>query len=169
VSLNEAQLMKSRLPNGLSLSAAQDRARRLSRVVIVRTLWYPEILAGLETSAREYLGTLGVPAHKIQTVEVPGSFELPLGVQQEIEREPTDFVISLGCIVRGGTPHFDYVSRAAVDGLMKVSLEKRIPVGLGVLTVDDLAQAQARLEKGAEAAQAAFFLWLQSYQAGRGA
>jgi 6,7-dimethyl-8-ribityllumazine synthase len=160
--LNEAQLMQKRLPRGVDSAQALEAGRKVRRVLIARTLWYPEELDALEASARAYLKSVGVPDAAVKVVDMPGSFELPLGVLQAVQSEPVDFAVALGCIVRGGTPHFDYVSRAAVDGLMKVSLDTRVPVGLGVLTVDSLEQARARLDKGAEAAQAAFFLWLQS-------
>lgn len=162
MSLNEAEKMKARLPRGLNLAQAQARAQKARRVVIARTLWYPDVIDALEKSARDYLVGLGIRAEAIRVVDVPGSFELPLGIQQQIDQGGTDFVVALGCIIRGDTPHFDFVSRAAVDGLMRVSLDRKIPVGLGVLTVDSLEQARVRLDKGAEAAQAACFLWLQA-------
>lgn len=161
MSLSESSAVLIRPPDGLSTEQFRRSAARIRRVAILRTLWYPEIMAPLEASAREWLLNVGVPAKALRRVAVPGSFELPLAVLQESRRTPRpDFVIALGCIVRGDTPHFDFVARAATDGLMRVQLDTRIPVGFGVLTVDSMAQAEARKNKGAEAAQAALFMYL---------
>jgi 6,7-dimethyl-8-ribityllumazine synthase len=94
-------------------------------------------------------------------VRVPGSFELPIVAKAALERG-ADAVVALGVIIRGGTPHFDFVSHAATDGLTRVAIDTGMPVGFGVLTLDDEQQGLDRAglpgskeDKGAEAAQAA--------------
>jgi 6,7-dimethyl-8-ribityllumazine synthase len=96
----------------------------------------------------------------VSLMRVPGAFELPLGAAHALTT--CDAVVALGVVIRGGTPHFEYVCRAATDGLLRVSLDARRPVGFGVLTCDDEAQAldrcglpESREDKGAEAATAA--------------
>ena len=93
-------------------------------------------------------------------IRVPGAFELPLGAAHLLAF--CDCVVALGVVIRGGTPHFEYVCRAATDGLLRVSLDAKRPVGFGVLTCDDEQQAldraglaDSREDKGAEAAEAA--------------
>ena len=172
MSLSEAANMASRWPNGWTLEKVREVTKRITRVPVLRTLWYPDILKGLESSALAFLNDVGISRDKIQLVDVPGSFELPLTALKEIERRAAnkpEFCVALGCIVQGDTPHFDFVSRACVEGLMNVQLETRVPVGLGVLTVSNMDQARARLEKGAEAAQAAFYVWLNQQSCGKGA
>ncbi|MCT2996607.1 6,7-dimethyl-8-ribityllumazine synthase, partial [Propionibacterium freudenreichii] len=91
----------------------------------------------------------------------PGSFELPVAAMKAASAG-ADAVVALGVVIRGGTPHFDYVCQAATSGLTEVALQTRVPVGFGVLTCDDEAQALARAglpgsteDKGAQAAEAA--------------
>ena len=100
----------------------------------------------------------GAAEADVNIVRVPGAFELPLAAQQ-LALSPVhyDAIIALGCVIRGGTPHFEYVCRACTDGLLQVGLEFGLPVCFGVLTTDTLAQAQERAggaesNKGAEAA-----------------
>ena len=101
----------------------------------------------------------GVLESDITLIRAPGAFELPVVTQQAIATGRYHGVIALGAVVRGGTPHFEYVSAACVDGLNRVCLDSGIPVALGVLTVDDLEQAIDRTgpkagNKGEEAALA---------------
>ena len=131
------------------------------RVTIVASRWHEQVMAGLVEGAERALaaGDVASPA----TVQVPGAFELPLAAQ--VAAAHSDAVIALGVVIRGGTPHFDYVCRAATDGLMRVSLDSGRPVGFGLLTCDTEQQALDRAglpesaeDKGAEAVAAA--LWL---------
>ena len=100
----------------------------------------------------------GAPETQVTLVRVPGAFELPLAAQQlAASATPYDALIALGCVIRGGTPHFEYVCRACTDGLLQVGLKFNIPVGFGVLTTDTTAQAEARAggaegNKGTDAA-----------------
>jgi 6,7-dimethyl-8-ribityllumazine synthase len=96
---------------------------------------------------------------QVTVIRVPGSFEIPLAVKRAAESKKYDAIVALGCVMRGDTPHFEYISSAVSQGLQQVALETRIPVGFGVLTVDTVQQAMDRSgesgNKGAEAAQAA--------------
>ncbi len=128
------------------------------RVAIVAASWHAEVMDGLIAGAQRACERAGAEATLLR---VPGSFELPV-VALACAREGFDAVVALGVIVRGGTPHFDYVCDAATQGLTRVSLDTGVPVGFGVLTCDTEEQARARAglpgsveDKGAESADAA--------------
>lgn len=128
------------------------------RVVIVAGRWHEEISNGLLAGAHRVLEASGAT---VEEVRVPGSFELPVVAKAALE-QGADAVVALGVIIRGGTPHFEYVSSAATDGLTRVALDTGKPVGFGVLTLDDEQQGLDRAglpgsqeDKGAEAAAAA--------------
>ena len=95
----------------------------------------------------------------VNLIRVPGSFEIPMAVKHAALSKKYDGIVALGCVLRGETLHFEYISRAVSDGLQRVALETGIPVGFGVLTVDTVEQAMARSgesgNKGFEAAMAA--------------
>src|SRR5205823_9143229 len=97
---------------------------------------------------------------QVSVFRVPGSFEIPLASRQAALSKKYDGVVALGCVLRGETPHFEYISRAVSDGLQRVALETGIPVGFGVLTADTVEQAMERSgdsgNKGFEAAMAAY-------------
>jgi len=114
------------------------------------------ITSRLEEGARDCLIRHGVPAGNISVVRVPGAFEIPLAASWAAAEKP-DGVICLGAVIRGGTPHFDYVSAEVSKGVASVSLDSGIPTGFGVLTCDTLEQALERAgskagNKGWEAA-----------------
>ena len=96
---------------------------------------------------------------QVTLIRVPGSFEIPLASRQAALSKKYDGVVALGCVMRGETPHFEYISSAVTDGLQRVALETGVPVGFGVLTVDTVEQAMERSgdsgNKGFEAAMAA--------------
>ncbi len=96
---------------------------------------------------------------QVSVIRVPGSFEIPLAVKRAALSKKYDGIVALGCVVRGETPQFEYISAAVSDGLQQVALETGIPVGFGVLTVDTVQQAMDRSgesgNKGSEAAMAA--------------
>ena len=128
------------------------------RVAIIAASWHAEVMDGLIAGAQRACERAGAEATLLR---VPGSFELPV-VALACAREGFDAVVALGVIVRGGTPHFDYVCDAATQGLTRVSLDTGVPVGFGVLTCDTEEQARARAglpgsveDKGAESADAA--------------
>jgi len=127
-------------------------------VTVVAGMWHTEIAEALVAGALRVLDTAG--AHTT-VVRVPGSFELPVVAQAALQAG-ADAVVALGVIIRGGTPHFEYISSAATQGLTDVALTTGKAVGFGVLTLDDEAQGidraglpSSREDKGAEAAQAA--------------
>ena len=127
-------------------------------VVVVAGTWHQEITDGLIAGAERVLSESGAA---FSVVRVPGSFELPVVSKVALENG-ADAVVALGVIIRGGTPHFEYVSSAATDGLTRVALDTGKPVGFGVLTLDDEQQGLDRAglpgskeDKGAEAAHAA--------------
>lgn len=127
------------------------------RVAIVAASWHATIMDGLVAGAQRACQEAGVEP---LLVRVPGSYELPV-VADELARTH-DAVVALGVVIRGGTPHFDYVCSAATDGLNRVALDRGTPVGFGLLTCDTEAQALDRAgldgsseDKGFEAAQAA--------------
>jgi 6,7-dimethyl-8-ribityllumazine synthase len=127
-------------------------------VGVVAARWHTQVMDGLLDGARRALAAYSVT--DVTEVRVPGTFELPVAAA-ELART-NDAVVALGVVVRGGTPHFEYVCSAATDGLTRVALDTRTPVGFGVLTCDDDEQALARAglagsteDKGYEAAAAA--------------
>lgn len=129
------------------------------RVVVVAASWHTTIMDGLLAGARRALAEAG--ATDVREIRVPGTFELPVAAARAA-RDGADAVVALGVVIRGGTPHFEYVCQAATVGLTDVAVSTGVPVGFGVLTCDDEAQAIDRAglpgsheDKGAEAAQAA--------------
>ncbi len=136
------------------------------RVVVIASLWHTTVMDGLVAGAQRALAEAGV--QDVRLVRAPGSFELPVLARAAALRGGADAVVALGVVVRGGTPHFDYVCSAATDGLVQVSVSTGVPVGFGLLTCDDDAQALdraglpgSREDKGAEAAQAALVTALE--------
>ncbi|KAA9085026.1 6,7-dimethyl-8-ribityllumazine synthase [Microbacterium radiodurans] len=128
------------------------------KVVVVAGQWHDVITDGLIAGAERVLEESGAAW---RLVRVPGSFELPVVAKAALDAG-ADAVVALGVIIRGGTPHFDFVSSAATDGLTRVALDTGKPVGFGVLTLDDEQQgidraglAGSKEDKGAEAADAA--------------
>jgi 6,7-dimethyl-8-ribityllumazine synthase len=111
------------------------------RVAVVAASWHERVMDGLVAGAKEALDAYRVRSSEL--VRVPGSFELPV-VAQALARKGYDAVVALGVVIRGGTPHFDYVCSAATDGLNQVALESGVPVGFGLLTCDTEEQALDR-------------------------
>ena len=129
------------------------------RVSVVAAQWHERIMSALLDGARRGLQTAGV--ERVTVMRVPGAFELPVA-SLHAARDGADAVVALGVVIRGGTPHFDYVCQAATTGLTDVALSTGVPVGFGVLTCDTEEQAIDRAglpgsseDKGFEAAQAA--------------
>jgi 6,7-dimethyl-8-ribityllumazine synthase len=129
------------------------------RVVILAASWHTEVMDGLIAGARNACAEARVEEPVV--VRVPGTFELPV-VAAALAKSGYDAVVALGVVIRGGTPHFEYVCSAATDGLTRVALDHEIAVGFGVLTCDTEEQALDRAglagsaeDKGHEAASAA--------------
>lgn len=125
-------------------------------VVIIKTEWNADIVNKLEKSARHLLKQKGV---RFATITVPGAFEIPFTVKQHYTyaKQIPDAYITLGAVIRGGTPHFEYVCQAVTEGVVLLNQQLDVPVIFGVLTVDNLAQAKERTggaegDKGEEAA-----------------
>jgi 6,7-dimethyl-8-ribityllumazine synthase len=136
------------------------------KVAIVASQWHSVIMDGLisgATSAIEKSGAVST------LVRVPGAFELPLGCQRQARTGNVEAIVALGVVIQGGTPHFDYVCRAATDGLVQVSLNEGLPIGFGLLTVNNEDQGLDRAglvgsseNKGEEAALAAIAMALDN-------
>lgn len=128
-------------------------------VAVVAAQWHAEIMAGLLDGARR--GLTAAEVGRVRLTRVPGSFELPVAAGRAAAAG-VDAVVALGVVIRGGTPHFEYVCQAATLGLTEVSVRTGVPVGFGLLTCDTEDQARdraglegSREDKGFEAAQAA--------------
>ena len=128
-------------------------------VVLVKTEWNAAIVDELEKGCREKLQELKVK--KIITISVPGAFEIPFAIKNYFDnagkKKRPDAFVALGCVIRGGTPHFDYVCKAVTDGVVQLNLLLPVPTIFGVLTVDNEEQAKERIggqhgHKGEEAA-----------------
>jgi 6,7-dimethyl-8-ribityllumazine synthase len=129
------------------------------RVVVIASQWHEQVMAGLLEGARRALREANV--EDVVELRVPGVFELPVAASRVVARGDVDVVVALGVVIRGGTPHFDYVCSAASTGLTLVAQGTGIPIGFGVLTCDDEKQALDRAglpgsaeDKGYEAALA---------------
>jgi 6,7-dimethyl-8-ribityllumazine synthase len=129
------------------------------RVAVVATRWHREVTDGLVAGAHRALEDAQVQDTAV--VRVPGAFELPVAAKA-LAQQRYDAVVALGVVIRGGTPHFDYVCRAATDGLTRVALDTGVPIGFGLLTCDSEEQALDRCglpgsseDKGREAVMAA--------------
>ncbi len=129
------------------------------RVAVVATRWYPEVTDALLAGALRALADLGIDDPRV--LRVPGAFELPVAAKV-LADSGYDAVVALGLVVRGGTPHFEYVCQGVTAGCTEVSVSTGVPVGFGVLTCDTIEQAIERSglpgskeDKGREAAEAA--------------
>jgi 6,7-dimethyl-8-ribityllumazine synthase len=149
-----ADVKKSKLLNSTGIPDIQDAC-----VVLVRTEWNAPIVDELEKGCIRKLKEYSI--EKIISVNVPGAVEIPFAVKHYWEncakKKRPDAFISLGCVMRGDTPHFEYVCRAVTDGILQLNLTLPVPVIFGVLTVDDENQANERIgglngHKGEEAA-----------------
>jgi 6,7-dimethyl-8-ribityllumazine synthase len=127
--------------------------RRLVAVVVSK--FNGDITTRLLESAFAELDAVGVARSQLTVVPVPGAFELPIAAMALAKTRRYLCVIALGCVIRGETPHFDYVASEAASGLQLAGLETGIPVSFGVLTCDTREQAEARVSKGADAVRAA--------------
>ncbi len=125
------------------------------RVGVVTARFNKAITKELERSALEALKKNKVGAKKIKVVSVAGCVEIPYALLKMAETKKYDCLVAIGCVVRGETPHFDYVAKMVQEGVLEVSLEESIPIGFGVLTVNTVEQAEERYHVGGEAAAAA--------------
>jgi 6,7-dimethyl-8-ribityllumazine synthase len=124
-------------------------ARGLKFAIVVAR-FHTAVTEAMLSCARQTLEDAGSDA--LDIFHVPGAFELPLAVKLLAGRRAYHAIVALGAVIRGETPHFDFVSAEAARGLQQVALETGVPVAFGVLTTDTLPQAQARISKGRDAA-----------------
>jgi len=142
------------IPSGFSvLEGAANGARRAVGVVVSR--FNGEVTSRLLESALDELAVAGVASDAITVMPVPGAFELPIGAMALAKTRRYACIVALGCVIRGDTPHFDYVAAEAASGLQLAALETGVPVSFGVLTLERADQADARVDKGAEAVRTA--------------
>jgi len=135
------------------LEGVPDGRRRAVAVVVAR--FNGEITGKLLAGALDELERAGVAKDAVTVMPVPGAFELPIGAMALARTRRFACVVALGCVIRGDTPHFDYVASEAASGLQLAALETGVPVSFGVLTLDREDQAASRITKGAEAVRTA--------------
>ena len=116
--------------------------------LIVNANYYKDISRGLLKSATNLLPKNS----KVKIINVPGVFEIPVTISKNIKK--FDGFIALACVIKGQTPHFDFISQASTDAIMKLSINSKKPIGNGIITCLNMKQAKARKKKGAEAANA---------------
>ena len=118
------------------------------KILIVNANYYREISLGLLGSTKKIL-----PKNfELKIIDVPGVFEIPVTISKNIKK--FDAFIALGCVIKGQTPHFDFISKASTDAIMNLSISSKKPVGNGIITCLNIKQAKARKHKGSEAAKA---------------
>ncbi|MDD5721410.1 MAG: 6,7-dimethyl-8-ribityllumazine synthase [Candidatus Pacebacteria bacterium] len=130
------------------------------KVGIVVARWNSEITEPLLQNALQMLKNCNIADKNIEKMSVAGSVEIPFALHKMAKSKKYDFLVALGCVIKGDTPHFDYVCKMAQEGVLKVMIEDNIPVGFGVLTVNNIKQARQRIHVGGEAALAALELAL---------
>jgi len=142
------------IPDDVNLIEGEPDGTRRG-VAIVAARFNGEITNRLLDSALDELDRLGVRQEAITVMPVPGAFELPLAAMALAKTRRFACVVALGCVVRGETPHFEYIASEAASGLQLAALETGVPVAFGVLTLENVEQAEARIDKGAEAVRTA--------------
>jgi len=119
------------------------------RVALVVSTYHDGITARLAEGAYEGLAAAGVAQRDISRLDVPGAYEIPFGARIAAVSGRVDAVVCLGCLIKGETPHFDYIASAVSHGLMQASLLQGVPMAFGVLTVNTMDEAVARVPEGA--------------------
>jgi 6,7-dimethyl-8-ribityllumazine synthase len=130
------------------------------RIGVVVARFHGDVTSALLQGALDALHAANLRDEDIEIVHVPGAFEIPVAARALVERRLVRAVVCLGCVIRGQTPHFDYISSACALGVMNVATDTGVPMAFGVLTTNTIEEAEARSEagdgnKGREAAQAA--------------
>ena len=118
------------------------------KYLIVVADYYKDIANGLISSALKIIPKKNI----IKIIKVPGAFEIPVTISKNLKKY--DGFLALGCVIKGQTPHFDFISQASTDAIMKLSIDSKKPIGNGIITCLNMAQARARRKKGAEASEA---------------
>ena len=125
------------------------------KILIVYANYYQDISSGLLKRAKNMLPKNS----KIKTISVPGVFEIPITISKNIKK--FDGFIALGCVIKGQTPHFGFISKSSIDAIMQLSINSKKPIGNGIITCLNKKQAKARINKGSEAADAVLSILLQ--------
>ena len=128
------------------------------KILIVNANYYRDISKGLISSALKKISKNS----NVKIVNVPGVFEIPVTISKNIKK--FDAFIALGCVIKGKTPHFDFISKASTDAIMNLSINSKKPIGNGILTCLNMKQAKARKKKGAEAADAIISVLSQKWK-----
>ena len=118
------------------------------KILIVLANYYKDISDGLLSSALKNIPK----ASHVKIIRVPGVFEIPVTISKNIKK--FDAFLALGCVIKGQTPHFDFISQASTNAIMDISVSQKKPIGNGIITCLNMKQAKARKNKGAEAANA---------------
>jgi len=118
------------------------------KYLIVIANYYEDIAKGLLDSALKLIPKSNI----IKIIKVPGIFEIPVTISKNIKKY--DAFLALGCVIKGETPHFDFISQASTNAIMDLSISNKKPIGNGIITCLNMHQARTRIKKGAEAAQA---------------
>ena len=121
----------------------------MKKILIVNSCYYKEISNNLVLNTKKKLLKV---KFKISILNIPGAFEIPISIRKNINK--FDGFVALGCVIKGQTPHFDFISKASTDAIMKLSIENKKPIGNGIITCLNIKQAKARGKKGKEAAKA---------------
>ena len=125
------------------------------KILIVLANYYEDISNGLLRSALRNIPN----SSQVKIIKVPGIFEIPVTISKNIKKY--DAFMALGCVIKGQTPHFDFISQASTNAIMNISVSQKKPVGNGIITCLNLKQAKARKNKGAEAAKAVVSILMQ--------
>ena len=128
------------------------------KYLIVIADYYKDISKGLLKTSMDLLPKTSI----IKIINVPGVFEIPVTISKNIKKY--DGFIALGCVIKGQTPHFDFISQASTNAIMKLAIENKKPIGNGIITCLNMKQAKARKKKGAEAAQAVISILSQKWE-----
>ena len=118
------------------------------KILIILANYYKDIADGLIKSSKNIIPK----TNKVDTIKVPGVFEIPVTISRNINKY--DAFLALGCVIKGKTPHFDFISQASTNAIMNLSVTSKKPIGNGIITCLNMSQAKARKKKGAEAAKA---------------
>ena len=118
------------------------------KILIILANYYKDIADGLIKSTKNIIPK----TNKVDIIKVPGVFEIPVTISRNINKY--DAFLALGCVIKGKTPHFDFISQASTNAIMNLSVSSKKPIGNGIITCLNMSQAKARKKKGAEAAKA---------------
>ena len=118
------------------------------KILIVLANYYKDISHGLLSSAKGFIQK----SLNVKVIEVPGVFEIPITIKKNIKKY--DAFLALGCVIKGQTPHFDFICQSSINAIMNLSVDNNKPIGNGIITCLNLKQAKARKKKGAEATKA---------------